>query len=120
MHPLSEIQVLRFLIQFTLLFVLARALADIMKRLGQATVIGELLAGIVLGPSVLGYVAPLAYRLIFPADPLSDHLLEALAWIGVIMLLLYTGLETDLEIIRGVGRSAAIISALGIIIPWSS
>jgi len=117
---LNEVQVLRFLVQFTLLFVGARVLADIMKRLGQATVIGELLAGIVLGPSVLGYVAPLAYRLIFPADPLSDHLLEALAWIGVIMLLLYTGLETDLEIIRGVGRSAAIISALGIIIPWSS
>ncbi|HLW69931.1 MAG TPA: cation:proton antiporter [Candidatus Binataceae bacterium] len=120
MPHLNEVQVLRLLVQFTLLFVGARVLADVMKRLGQATVIGELLAGIVLGPSLLGHVAPVAYRLLFPADPLSDHLLEALAWIGVIMLLLYTGLETDLEIIRGVGRSAAIISALGILIPWTS
>jgi K+:H+ antiporter len=76
---LNEIQVLRFLIQFTLLFVVARILADIMKRLGQATVISELLAGLVLGPSLLGHFAPAAYRLMFPPDPLADHLLEALA-----------------------------------------
>ncbi len=120
MPHLNEIQVLRFLIQFTLLFVVARALADIMKRLGQATVIGELLAGIVLGPSLLGRVAPAVYRLLFPADPLADHLLEALAWIGVIMLLLYTGLETDLGILRSVGRASVAVSWLGIVIPWAS
>jgi Kef-type K+ transport system membrane component KefB/nucleotide-binding universal stress UspA family protein len=117
---LDEIQVLRFLIQFTLLFVVARVLADLMKRLGQATVIGELLAGIALGPSLLGHVAPAVYRLLFPPDPLSDHLLEALAWLGVILLLLYTGLETDLGILRGVGRAAVVVSSLGILIPWAS
>jgi Kef-type K+ transport system membrane component KefB len=116
---LSENQVLRFLIQFTLLFVVARFLADVMKRLGQATVIGELLAGIVLGPSLLGHAAPAVYRLLFPVDPLSDHLLEALSWLGVILLLLYTGLETDLTILRGVGRSAVIVSTLGIVIPFT-
>ncbi len=117
MAHLNEIQVLRFLIQFTLLFVVARILADIMKRLGQATVIGELLAGLVLGPSLLGHFAPAVYRLMFPPDPLADHLLEALAWIGVIMLLLYTGLETDLGILRSVGRASIAISWLGIIVP---
>jgi Kef-type K+ transport system membrane component KefB len=120
MTHLSEIQVLRFLAQFTLLFVSARILADLMKRLGQATVIGELRAGIILGSSVLGHLAPGIYRFIFPTDPVADHLLEALAWIGVIMLLLYTGLETDLGILRGVGRAAAIVSSLGILIPWIS
>jgi Kef-type K+ transport system membrane component KefB/nucleotide-binding universal stress UspA family protein len=117
---LSEIQVLRFLIQFTLLFVVARILADIMKRLGQATVIGELLAGLVLGPTLLGHVAPGIYRLLFPDDPLSDHLLEALAWLGVILLLLYTGLETDLTVLRGIGRAAVVVSMLGIALPWAS
>ena len=91
MHPLSELQVLRFLTQFTLLFVTARALADLMKRLGQATVIGELMAGIIYGPSLLGHLAPAVYRYLFPADPVGDHLLEAMAWIGVILLLLLTG-----------------------------
>jgi Kef-type K+ transport system membrane component KefB/nucleotide-binding universal stress UspA family protein len=118
MSHLNEIQVLRFLIQFTLLFITARALADVMKRLGQATVIGELLAGILLGPSLLGHLAPAVYRILFPADPLADHLLEALAWIGVIMLLLYTGLETDLGILRSVGRASVVVSSLGILIPW--
>ena len=120
MPHLDEVQVLRFLIQFTLLFVVARVLADLMKRLGQATVIGELLAGIVLGPTLLGHAAPAVYRLLFPADPLSDHLLEALAWLGVILLLLYTGLETDLTILRGIGRAAVAVSMLGIVIPWVS
>ena len=118
MHPLSELQVLRFLIQFTLLFVTARTLADLMKRLGQATVIGELMAGIIYGPSLLGHLAPAAYRYLFPADPVGDHLLEAMAWIGVILLLLFTGLETDLDIVASLGRASAKISLLGIAIPW--
>jgi len=117
---LDEIQILRFLIQFTLLFVVARCLADVMKRLGQATVIGELLAGLVLGPTLLGHVAPAVYSLLFPADPVSDHLLEAVAWLGVILLLLYTGLETDLRVLHRIGRSAVAVSMLGIAIPWAS
>ena len=117
MHPLTEIQVLHFLIQFTLLFVTARALADLMKRMGQATVIGELFAGIIYGPSVLGHFMPVAYRYLFPADPLADHLLDAVAWIGVIMLLLYTGLETDLDVVSSLGRASAKISLSGIAIP---
>jgi len=68
MTHLSEIQVLRFLIQFTLLFVVARILADIMKRLGQATVIGELLAGIILGQSLLGHFAPHSISCYFPRN----------------------------------------------------
>ena len=117
MPHLNEVQVLRFLIQFTLLFVIARALADVAKRLGQATVIGELLAGIVLGPTLLGHFAPGLHTLIFPNDAVADHLLEAVAWIGVIMLLLYTGLETDLGILRGVGNAAVLVSLLGVIVP---
>src|ERR1017187_8795460 len=103
MPHLSEVQVLRFLIQFTLLFVIARALADAAKHLGQATVIGELLAGIVLGPTILGHFAPGLHAMIFPPDAIADHLLEAVARIGVFMLLLYTGLETDLWVLRRVG-----------------
>ena len=117
MSHLTEVQVLRFLIQFTLLFLMARALADVAKRLGQATVIGELLAGIVLGPSVLGHFAPALQALIFPPDAVAGHLLEALAWIGVIMLLLHTGLETDLGILRRVGSAAVSVSLFGVVVP---
>ncbi|MBF6567643.1 MAG: cation:proton antiporter [Candidatus Binataceae bacterium] len=120
MTHLSEVQVLRFLVQFTLLFLCARALADVMKRFGQATVIGELLAGIVLGPTLLGHFAPALHTMLFPPDVVGDHLLEAVSWIGVILLLLYTGLETDLDILRGMGRAALVVSFMGIVLPWIS
>lgn len=120
MNHLNETQVLLFLIQFTLLFVTARALADIMKRLGQATVIGELLAGILLGPTVLGHFAPAIHRLVFPSDAIVNHLIDGVAWLGVIMLLLMTGLETDLGLLKRAGRGALWISILGILAPGLS
>src|SRR5690242_4006190 len=91
-----------------------------MQRWGQATVIGELLAGLLLGPSVLGRISPGIHRFLFPADRIVDHLLEASAWIGVIMLLLCTGLETDLDTLRGMRRPAALVSSLGIVVPFAS
>src|SRR5271156_1177432 len=88
-----------------------------MRRIGQATVIGELMAGLLLGQSVLGHFFPAAFRLVFPNDPVGAHLLEGLAWIGVILLLLCTGLETELDILRGMGRVATLVSTFGIVIP---
>lgn len=117
MQSLTENQVLYLLAQFALLVFTGRLLADLMRRFGQATVIGELLAGLILGQSVLGHFFPAVYHLIFPSDLLGAHLLEGLAWIGVIMLLLCTGLETELEILRGMGRVAALVSTFGIVIP---
>src|SRR5215471_17938181 len=119
MKGLSEFQILHFLVQVGALLLASRVLADLMKRWGQAAVIGELLAGVVLGPSILGHLAPAMYGWLFPADPLVSHLLEALAWIGVIALLLYIGLETDLGILRGMGRTAAAVSVFGMVIPFA-
>jgi Kef-type K+ transport system membrane component KefB/nucleotide-binding universal stress UspA family protein len=118
--PLSESQLLRFLIEIAALLMVSRVLAEVAKRFDQAPVIGELLAGILLGKSVLGHLAPPLYAYLFTADPLVMHLLEGLAWIGAIMLLLYIGLETELEILRGLGRAAAMISSLGIALPFAS
>jgi len=118
--PVSESQLLRFLIEVAALLIVSRVLAEIAKRFDQAPVIGELLAGILLGKSVLGRLAPPLYAYLFTADPLVMHLLEALAWLGAIMLLLYIGLETELELLRGLGRTAMMISSLGIAIPFVS
>jgi Kef-type K+ transport system membrane component KefB len=116
---LSEFQILHFLVQVGALLLASRVLADLMKRWGQAAVIGELLAGVMLGPSILGHLAPAVYGWLFPNDPLVSHLLEALAWIGVIALLLYIGLETDLGILGGMGRTAAVVSVFGMVIPFA-
>jgi Kef-type K+ transport system membrane component KefB len=117
---LSEAQILRFLVELAVLLFTSRAMGDLMKRAGQAPVIGELLAGVVLGPSVLGSIAPGVFQAIFGGDPASHHLLEAFAWTGAILLLLYIGLETDLDILRGQKRSALYISICGMLIPFGA
>ncbi|HUY29101.1 MAG TPA: cation:proton antiporter [Candidatus Binataceae bacterium] len=120
MQQLSELEILRFLLQIGLLLAASRVLADLMKRIGQAAVIGELLAGILLGPSLLGHLAPALYALVFPPDLLQMHLLESLAWLGAVTLLLFIGLETDLGILRGLGRTVTLVSGFGVAIPLGS
>lgn len=120
MSHLSEAQILRFLVQLAVLLLVSRTLGDLAKRVGQAPVIGELLAGVIVGPSVLGNLAPGLFAALFGGDPLSRHLLEAFAWTGAILLLLYIGLETDLDILRGQGRAAAYVSVCGMTIPFGA
>jgi Kef-type K+ transport system membrane component KefB len=117
---LSEAQILRFLIQLAVLLFVSRTMGDLLKRLGQAPVIGELLAGVIVGPSILGNLAPGVSAAIFGGDPVSRHLLEAFAWTGALLLLLYIGLETDLDILRGQGRAATCVSVCGMVIPFGA
>jgi Kef-type K+ transport system membrane component KefB/nucleotide-binding universal stress UspA family protein len=117
---LSDHQILQFLVEVGALLLTSRVLAELMKRIGQAAVVGELLAGVLLGPSLLGHFAPGAYDWIFPSDPSVAYLLEAVAWLGAVMLLLYVGLETDLGILRGMGRTVGLVSGLGVAIPMAA
>ncbi|MEA2535099.1 MAG: hypothetical protein QOJ93_2910, partial [Actinomycetota bacterium] len=95
--PLGGHELLLLIVQFGLLLLVARTLGEVAKRFRLPSVVGELLAGFVLGPSLLGTVAPGAFHTLFPSKPEQVHLLEALSWLGVIMLLILTGLETDLD-----------------------
>jgi len=106
------------LIQVALILTVSRVLAEGMKRIGQPAVIGELMAGIVLGPSVLGWFWPAAEAVIFPPEVTQVHLLEVVAWIGMVLLLLLTGIETDVRLLRHLGRSALTSSVMGMIIPF--
>jgi Kef-type K+ transport system membrane component KefB len=90
--PLGEHELYLLLLQFVLLLVVARALGVAATRMGLPSVVGELLAGFILGPSLLGNIAPGAFGAIFPQRPEQVHLLEVVSWLGVIMLLILTGL----------------------------
>lgn len=107
-------------LQLALILFVSRLLAEVMRRIGQPSVLGELLAGLVLGPSLFGWLSPGAFATVFPADPAQAHLLEAVAWLGMVLLLLLTGLETDVRLLRNLGRSAASASLFGLIIPAAS
>lgn len=111
---------LTFVLQLALLLTAARGLGEVFRRLDQPPVIGELMAGVLLGPSVLGLLAPDLQLAIFPREALQFQLLEVFAWLGMIWLLLMTGLETDLAVLRNLGRAAFYASLLGMVIPFAS
>jgi Kef-type K+ transport system membrane component KefB len=108
------------LLQLAVLLFMARFLGEVMRKLGQPPVVGELLAGVVLGPSVFGALLPDLQSAIFPVDQHQADLLGVVSWLGVLFLLIVTGLETDMRLIKRRGRSALVISAGGIIVPFAS
>jgi Kef-type K+ transport system membrane component KefB/nucleotide-binding universal stress UspA family protein len=103
--------------QITLLMVIGRGLGEIMQRFGQPAIIGQLLAGLILGPSLFGWVWPQAHHLIFPDGREQKSLITGIANTGVMMLLLLTGMETDLKLVRKVGKPAVAITLTGVAVP---
>ncbi|MEO6054172.1 MAG: cation:proton antiporter [Chthoniobacterales bacterium] len=108
-----------FFTQIALLVLVGRLLGELMQRIGQPAVIGQLLAGIALGPSIFGAVWPSAQHFIFPVSGADRQMLTGVAELGVLMLLLLTGMETDLALVKRVRRTAMFTSAAGIIIPFA-
>ncbi|MES0099732.1 cation:proton antiporter [Mesorhizobium sp. M0019] len=79
---------------------------------------GQLIGGILLGPSLFGWLWPSAQHLIFPSDPAQKGMIDAVSQLGILMLLLLTGMETDLRLVRRVGAACFSISATGIVVPF--
>jgi len=105
--------------EVALLLLVGRGLGEIMQRFGQPAVIGQLLAGLILGPSLFGWVWPAAHDLIFPKSAEQKDLITGLANMGVMMLLLLTGMETDLKLVKKVGVPAFAITAMGVTVPFA-
>ena len=113
----SEHQLLVFWVAMVVLVGVARLLGALARRVGQPAVIGELAAGLVLGPSILGRVAPDAFEWLFPRDDVQSGMLFTVGWLGVVFLLVVTGYETDLGLIRRLGRAAGIVSTGSLVVP---
>ena len=106
-------QVVFFLLDLCVIVVLARALGAVARRLGQPAVIGEVLAGIVLGPTLLGTTFS---GWLFPTD--VRPFLTALANVGVALFMFLVGLELEARLLRGRGRIAVTVSVFSIILPF--
>ncbi len=116
----SHNDVLHLLIQLGILLAVARGLGEICQRLNQPSVVGEILAGVLLGPSVLGTLAPTLARWTIPQTPIQGYLLEVVGLIGVMLLLVITGFETDLALLRRKARTAMGIAVGGLFVPFAS
>jgi K+:H+ antiporter len=107
-----------FLVQLIALMVVGRLLGEAMNRIGQPSVMGMLLGGILLGPSVLEGLWPEAQHALFPANPAQKAMLDGISQFGILLLLLLTGMETDLRLVRKVGKAALSISLTGVAVPF--
>ncbi len=115
---LSSAEVLNFLIIVSLILISARVLGELFRKIRQPVVIGEILAGIILGPSLLGTYAPGIFNDIFLSQPRAYAAFDGLSNVGIILLMFVAGLEVDIKQIRTQIKQAASISFMGLIIPF--
>jgi Kef-type K+ transport system membrane component KefB/nucleotide-binding universal stress UspA family protein len=117
--PTSSSSDVIFLAELIILILVGRLLGEAMQRIGQPSVMGQLLAGILLGPSLFGWLWPDAQHWLFPAAKEQKSMIDAVSQFGILLLLLLTGMETDLKLVRKVRRAAASISLTGVAVPFA-
>ncbi|MEO8199581.1 MAG: cation:proton antiporter [Gemmatimonadota bacterium] len=104
------------ILQIAVILTLARALGFLFRRIHQPQVVGEMVAGILVGPSILGSIAPHLSAQLFP--PASLGFLSALSQIGVLAFMFVVGLEINPRLLKGRGQSAVVISHASIVFPF--
>lgn len=111
-HPLAIL-----LAQIITILLVARFFGWVSRKIGQPTVVGEMIAGIVLGPSLIGMYFPEFSAGLFPKDSLGN--LQFLSQIGLILFMFVIGMELDLKALRNKAHDAVVISHASIIIPFA-
>jgi Kef-type K+ transport system membrane component KefB/nucleotide-binding universal stress UspA family protein len=112
----SDTTTLIFIVQLGLLMVVGRSMGELMQRVRQPAVMGQLIGGVLLGPSVLGAIWPTAYHAVFPQQ---REMLKAVSELGIVMLLLLTGMEIDLGLVKHARRATLSVSLTGILVPFT-
>ncbi len=108
-----------FAAQLILLLLTGRLLGEVMNRFGQPALFGQLIAGVVLGPSVFGLLWPEGREFIFPDNKTLKTMIDAISQIGILLLLLLTGMETNLALVQRRKRAVVASSLSGIAVPFA-
>ena len=107
-----------FIAEIVALMLVGRLLGEAMSRLGQPSVMGQLIAGLLLGPSFFGLLLPDVQHALFPKNPEQKAMIDGISQFGILLLLLLAGMETDLKLVRQTGRASLFASLMGIVIPF--
>jgi Kef-type K+ transport system membrane component KefB len=113
----AQLPLPRLLLQLAVIVLVARVLGIAARRVGQPPVIGEIAAGVILGPSLLGWIAPGATAFLFPDSSLP--VLQLLSQIGVLLFMFVVGLELEPSHLRGNARTAIAVSHFSIVVPFT-
>ncbi|KOY84981.1 sodium:proton exchanger [bacterium 336/3] len=119
MESLSHHEVVLFLVQLSLMLLSGRIVGEIMRFFNQPMVIGEILAGIILGPTLLGNYFPEFSATLFPRTGHSPVALNGFTQVSVVLLLFIGGLEVELPTVINQGKKAFVTSFFGICIPFA-
>ncbi len=111
-HPFALL-----LAQIVTIIFAARFFGYLFNKIGQPTVIGEIIAGIVLGPTVIGHYFPEVSLRLFPTDSLNN--LQLLSQLGLIFFMFIVGIELDLKVLRNKAKDAVVISGTSILFPFT-
>ncbi|HRQ87785.1 MAG TPA: cation:proton antiporter [Bacteroidia bacterium] len=110
-HPLG-----RLLLQLLVIIGVSRLVGKLFMRLGQPAVVGEMAAGILLGPSLFGLLAPDAFAFVFPESSLDS--LKLLSQVGVCLFMFAVGMELDVNQVRNKAHTAVVVSHASIVFPY--
>lgn len=117
MHFLDESNILLFLLQILVLLGYARTFSAICEAIKIPPITGEILAGVLLGPTLLGRISPTLQLWLFPLDEIQSTMLETVSWLGVFFLLLASGFHVDMRKAFKSGRAALLIGIVGVLFP---
>lgn len=112
----SGVVLMHVLLALVVIILCARGLGAVFQRLNQPPVVGEMIAGILLGPSLLGRVAPTASAFILPSS--VAPFISVIANVGVILYMFLVGVELDTTLLRGRTHSSVAISHASIVVPF--
>jgi Kef-type K+ transport system membrane component KefB len=115
---LSGDETLSFLIIISIVLVSARVLGEIFRKMKMPAVLGELLAGILLGPTLLGTCFPQFFHFVFLSQPGAYKAFDGIANVGIIFLMFVAGMEVDLKMMRKHSRAATLVSISSLIFPF--
>ncbi len=117
MHYLCEENLFIFLLQIFVLLSGAKVMGSLFRRWGYPELVGEILTGILLGPTIFARIFPAGFKALFPRDLIQQNMLETVSWLGVLFLLLATGFEISISSVWKQGKAVLTIGTVGVIIP---
>ena len=118
--PLSPIEIESFLLQIAVLLGVAYIGGQILKSWNQPTLIGNILGGVLLGPTILGHWFPDFQMLIFKPDQTQTNMLSAITWVGLLLFLMEAGIDVNINVLKRTGSQSLWVSSGGLVVPLLS